>query len=376
MVEPVDDIDQIQQRFAAFVETTRRRAPLYATLADRLATEPERARVLLSAASHQRVPVLFFAAVHMSLMADPDHRLCAHYPSLGGQSPSDRAERNAAWEALVDLLDRRKDELEAMIGQRRVQTNEVGRGAVLRTALATLPADRPIRLIELGAAAGINLALDRFRFEYSGDAEVDAPAGLTIGCEVRGVQPPIGPIATVTDRIGIDSMPIDLDRAEDRRWLRACVWADETERLERLDRAIDVARTVPIRVHNHDLRDDLTGTLRNLIGSDAESTTVVITSWVLAYLDDDEQRRVLDALDEIGRSAEHVKWVCFEHADSVPILAEFSPQVDRADPASALVMTDWMSGVRATNYLARCHPHGHWIEWFDTARDVLGASRT
>lgn len=371
---PVDDIDQIQQRFASFVETTRRRAPLYAMLAGRIAAEPERARVLLSAPRHQRMPVLFFAAIHMSLMADPDHRLSAHYASLGGRTPNDRDRHDLAWTSFIDLLDRRSEQLEATIAERQVQTNEVGRCAVLRAALATLPVDRPIRLVDLGAAAGLNLALDRYRIEYTDVGETGAADDLTIACEVRsGTPPPTGPIATITDRIGLDASPIDLARAEDRQWLRACVWADETERLSRLDRAIAVARREPITIERHDLRDGPFATLQRVIDDQLDTTAVVMNSWVLAYLDDIEQQRVIDALDALGRHTGRLVWVCFESVESVPGLAQLTPGMNRSDPASVLVMSDWASGTRSSRLLARCHPHGHWIEWFDPAGAEHGA---
>lgn len=363
---PVDDIDRIQRRFAAFVETSRRRAPLYSLLSARIASEPEHGRLLLSAARPQQLPVLYFAAIHMSLMADPDHRLSDHYASLGGQTPNDRLGDDQAWASLVDLLDRRGEQLEATIAERQVQTNEVGRCAVLRAALATLSVDRPIRLVDLGAAAGLNLALDRYRIDYTGVGQLDAADGLSIACEVRSGSPPTGPIATITDRIGIDSAPIDLADTDDRRWLRACVWADETARLSRLDRAIEVARQDPIAIERFDLRDDLFTTLQHVIEGQLDTTVVVMNSWVLAYLDETEQRRVIDALDALGRHTGRLVWVCFESVESVPGLARLAPEMNRSDPASVLVMSDWRSGSRSTRLLARCHPHGHWMEWFDS----------
>jgi hypothetical protein len=42
----------------------------------------------------------------------------------------------------------------------------------------------------------------------------------------------------VVGRFGLDERPLDVARADDARWLHACVWPGETERLHRLDAAI------------------------------------------------------------------------------------------------------------------------------------------
>ena len=43
-------------------------------------------------------------------------------------------------------------------------------------------------------------------------------------------------------RIGLERNPVDLEDADDRDWLRALVWPDHTQRLDRLDRAIALFR--------------------------------------------------------------------------------------------------------------------------------------
>jgi hypothetical protein len=42
----------------------------------------------------------------------------------------------------------------------------------------------------------------------------------------------------VLSRTGLDLAPRSIARARDRLWLKACVWADDVERLARLDRAM------------------------------------------------------------------------------------------------------------------------------------------
>ena len=52
--------------------------------------------------------------------------------------------------------------------------------------------------------------------------------------------------------MGLELHPVDLLRVEDRDWLRALVWPDQPQRLERLDRAIAVFRDHPPTIRGGD----------------------------------------------------------------------------------------------------------------------------
>src|SRR4029077_12761115 len=89
--------------------------------------------------------------------------LARHYPSTGGDGDPE-----AAWPAFRTALDLHRDEISALVA-RPCQTNEVGRSAALvggflevahRTGL-------PLRILEIGASAGLNLRWDRYRYESS-----------------------------------------------------------------------------------------------------------------------------------------------------------------------------------------------------------------
>lgn len=364
MVVPVDDLEQIKARFIDFARTAHRRAPLYAILAARGADEPDSLRSLLVAGLRQRTPVLFFAAVHLSLLRDPDHRLATHFATLGGRSPRDRNESDEAWADFIDLIRHRRDDIESTICSRRVQTNEIGRCALFRPALATLPSHQPIQLIELGAAAGLNLALDRYRMRYSPGGDHGPTSGIDLECDVSGEQPALDPIPAIAERVGLDDAPLDLNSTPDRMWLRACVWADQPERLERLEQAIEISSALSITMHRRDLRRDPLDALRTVLHTPADIPAVIITSWTLAYLDDVAQRRVIAAIDEVGRCRDGLTWISLEHLQEVPALREMSPAIPADERASSLQLTHWESGVRTTHLLARCHPHGNWMEWF------------
>ena len=115
------------------------------------------------------------------------------------------------------------------IRERYVQTNETARAVAWLWPAGLAGGSeraRPIALVELGCAAGLNLVADGM------------PAPWT---DARGAKLPVVERPEIVARIGIDRRPVRLDATEER-FLRACIWAGETERLERFDAAVAAFR--------------------------------------------------------------------------------------------------------------------------------------
>jgi len=49
----------------------------------------------------------------------------------------------------------------------------------------------------------------------------------------------------VVARVGVDLDPVDVTDADDARWLRACLWPDQPERVARLEAEMALAATAP-----------------------------------------------------------------------------------------------------------------------------------
>lgn len=223
------------------------------------------------------------AVVHLLARTGRAPAVADHLPTCGA-SPANRPTPQLACE-VVAALSTNADELAAGLA-RIPQTNDPGRSIPLRAVLTRV--GLPVRLVELGTSAGLNLRADLL----AGD-----PA-----CEA-------GRIPTVVERLGCDLDPIDPTTTAGRDRLHSYVWVDHTERARALDHAIDVAARTPATVMTTDIADTA-ATLSVQPGT----ATVVWHSLVWGYLARPTRTRVLDALAAVGATAQphavlvHASW--------------------------------------------------------------------
>lgn len=103
-----------------------------------------------------------------------------------------------------------------------------------------------IRLLEPGASAGLNLLVDRFRFETSGWSYDPADSPLVLRDGIQGVVSPQR--FSVVSRRGCDLEPVDAATSEGRLRLTSFVWPFHIDRHERLKAALTVAAAHPVEV--------------------------------------------------------------------------------------------------------------------------------
>ena len=195
------------------------------------------------------VPQLrLLAALHYLVLSGWAAELAAFYPSAGGDRPP-----ADVWPAASAAIAKHFDTIRARLG-RTVQTNEPGRSAVLFAGLLWLTArhQRPIRLLEVGASAGLNLLADRYAYRV-GDQELGAP-----GSPLRFVDPWVPPppidlgaaaaALRIVARAGCDVAPLDPRVPDDQLTLLSYIWPDELPRIDRLRAALSVAArdSVPV----------------------------------------------------------------------------------------------------------------------------------
>ncbi len=163
-----------------------------------------------------------------------------------------------------------------------------------RTGVETLD------LIELGSSAGLNLVWERYRYHYAEGSWGPDGARLELTGEERRPVPAdlLRERPHVRHRCGVDIAPFDLTRPEDALLMKSFVWADQTARLERLDRAVETLRSDPPQLERADVVERLPDLLaeRKLGG-----LTVVFATAVIGYIGEAGWDRVRAALETAGR---------------------------------------------------------------------------
>ena len=246
------------------------------------AAEPGEAAVVLR----------FLAGVHRLVLEGSAPALSDFYRSVGGTRPA-----SEAWPAFRTVVEEHAAGLREATAS-PCQTNEVGRAAALLPGLLAVAraAGGPLRLLEAGCSAGLNLRLDHFHYGTWGPP--DSPVRLADLYAAGSPAPPPARLE-VGERAGCDLDPIDPGTEAGATRLAAFTWPTQPGRLERLRGAIRLARSVPAGVERGDavdwLGERLTGRVR--------ATTVVYHSVFLQYLPEARRRGFERLLAAAGRAA-------------------------------------------------------------------------
>ena len=321
-------------------------SPLYERLALAIAEDAEMLALAALARAEQPQANILFGAVHALLLSGAQHPLTEYYRSCGGARPAD----DGAYPAFKSFVDREREHIEPIIKTRVTNTNEVGRSALLYLAYDFIARETgvPLNIIEIGPSAGLNLNWLRYGYRYTGEHGAaltrNEEAALILCSELRGRrQPVLAPKLPEVDWIvGLELNPVDLSAPQERLWLRALVWPERLDRMKRLDAALAIAAQCPPRI----LRGDAAGDLSMLIdGMPAGPLTIAHT--LVTYQFD---RQALDALESVLRQASGERAVY-----------EVGVEWDGSSYPISLIRRH--AGKAQGVALARCDPHGGWIEW-------------
>ncbi len=262
------------------------------------------------------LPLRFLGAIHWLVLAGQAPRLARHYPSAGGSPGPGLVDDFLATVAGC------RDEIEARI-HRGVQTNEVGRSPALVggfVEVARRSSGLPLRLLEVGASAGLNLHWDHYFYD-TGSSQLGDPGSPVRFVGVwQGDAPRLDDVPVeVAERAGCDRLPIDVTTVEGRRTLRSYIWPDEVARLDRLDAACAVAARVPAPVEAADLGEWVE---RKLASPAPGVATVVFHSIVWQYVSRPARDRMRGALRRAGSAATPdapVAWLRMEPTGRAPV---------------------------------------------------------
>jgi hypothetical protein len=343
MTEPsVRQAFRIQEQYCREMD-----APMYARLCGALATHLSRAtavgaRVLDWAGEPTRdaLPLRLTGGLHALVRSGADDGLAAVFAgeitdeAAIGAAVEEALARHAA--AVLPWLDGPP------------QTNEPGRsGALIVGLLAVARAFGPkVELLEIGSSGGLNLLIDRFRFDLGGVTLGPDAAPITIRPEWRGEPPAATPLEIVGVR-GCDVAPADVTDAAVAARLAGYVWPEMPERMDRLEHAITMVRATPVRLERADAADWVEARLAE---PQADGVTrVLMHSAVWQYLPDAVAERIRAAMAAAGARAT---------ADRP--LAWLAMEPDRATAEQVVSVRCW-PGADTREVVATAHAHAAWV---------------
>ena len=271
-------------------------------------------------------------------------------PALADIYTKPDSDPEAAWDEFRAVLGRNTEQLRELV-QLPVQTNEVGRSSALLLGFLQVATETglPLRLLEVGASAGLNLRWDSYRYKADGFEWGPMDSLLTVDFELLGGRFPSESQIRVNERRGCDAAPLDPTLPADRVTLFAYIWPDRPERVERMRAALELAASHPVTV---DRERAAPWTERRLAEAKSGEATVLYHSLVSQYLDEEELRAFHGQIEDASRRASDeapLAWLRMEYAG------------DRAE----LRLTTWPGG--EDRLLARVGYHGTPVEVLDSA---------
>ena len=222
------------------------------------------------------------------------------------------------------------------------QTNETRRAIILLPGFLKLAArfGLPMHLLELGASAGLNQAWDRFNYQTDGWTR-KGDSDVVIRTDWRAPVPDhldVNPV--IASRAACDLNPIDVSDLDQVLRLKSYTWADQQDRLDRLDAAIRLAQSQRVQVEQADALEWMTDRLSTRSGS---GLTVIYHSVFLIYPPRDVIAAIMRTIENAGARATEdapLAWLCYE--------SEALFGGDRASPRMRARLQTWPGGAVET----------------------------
>jgi len=275
-------------------------------------------------------PLLLLAALRDDALAEGTRHplweaIGADRPRPEGLAPatlSEALERDRLWESLRT---------------RHVQTNETSRAVAWlwpATLLASVAPGRALDLFDIGASAGLNLVADLLEPVW------EREGGATLA---------VAPLPEIGSRTGFDLRPLDVLDPADERWLRACVWPGQPERLAQLEAAIAAFRRLAAAGAAPRLERSAARDIPRALAATGKSLAIAFQTVVRDFLAEDERVAYETGMvDWLSASPPRIAiWVQLE--------LEASAETELPFGLTARVATG--DGATEPIPLARCGPH-------------------
>jgi hypothetical protein len=314
-------------------------SPLYAHLVEVVAADEELMRILHRIEHLPHVNLLLGSVQYLLLRGNDDHLTNWYASVVDDPFPVDEVDP-----VFRAFLLEHEEEIVALANTHYTQTNECRRCIALLPAVMTSPFDR-FHLVEIGTSAGLNLALDRYHYDF-GDLEWGPGSLVVLEGEWRGERIPLREIE-VLSRTGLDLNPILPGDIEAQQWLDALIWPEQRDRRARLRDAMKLVSNLDVEMVTGDALETLPGVLDRLPPGEP---AVVMNAFTFGQLSLEGR----DHVEEISDAARATRPV---HRVSLELLAN-------ADEWARISIADYGALVQ----IGQAHPHGEWVELWDQAR--------
>jgi len=310
-------------------------SPLYHHLAELIASDTELMQVL-NRIEHTPNTNVLFAGAQFLMKKGVGEDLAIFYPNFT-EDVAPLPDIDVPFKAFV----LENEETLVEIGRTRyTQTNECRRCVALLPGIWETPVDQ-FHLVDVGCSAGLNLALDRYGYRWSGLAwGTDSP--LTLESELRGRVPAMRELE-ILSRTGLDLNPVDPGDLDDRLWLWSLIWPEQHGRRGRLVAALDLIGDTPIDFVSGNATQSLDGVLERLPEGEP---AIVMNSFAMNQFSP-EMRVELEAVVGGHRANREIHRISFE--------------VYNSPNEWASLQVDLGSGFEI---VGEAHIHGEWLDLY------------
>ena len=321
-------------------------SPLYYFLANEISKDEELLNIASFCKQRQPMPNLFLASVHYLLINNPSRELANYYPSI-----TKDYRLNLPFKLFKEFCINNKEEIIELEQTKIVQTNALNRCAYLMPILSSLFNSTEINIIDIGTSAGLTLNLDKYEYHYN-NRITKGESAVKIRSEIRsGELPKFESIINIKNKIGIDQNPLDVKIEENANWLKALIWADITERVEKIEQAISIAQQENIQ---YEKAKSIFEFEQIILDQDNDIPLVVFHTHTLYQFTPEERKEFWNLMDAVGSKR-----------DLVYLATEYSKVLDRNYGIDGVIveLTDYQKGAKSRRLIAETNGHANWIKW-------------
>ncbi|WP_168714075.1 DUF2332 domain-containing protein [Streptomyces sp. A1136] len=339
---------------AQLAETFRRFAdqqcaglsPLYATLSHAVARSNDLLDLAARTRPGQPAPNLLLGGIHHILRRGVQHPLAPYFTG------HEHLDADHADSLLADFCRRHRARIERIISTRSVQTNEPGRCAVLLPAFAALQQqldERSIRIVDVGASAGLNLLWNRYTYDYGGQRLTlpDSDPATVLACDIRGGTPPLSiDAARFVRPVGIELHPVDVTDTEATEWLVSLTWPEQTARMRTLNAALALASRTPPTILAGPAEEHLADVVAE---TPIDQHLVFVFSWSIYQIFGSPGGR-----DRLAATLADLSQQRPIHEISIGHFGHDTPR---------MIMASYDAGISRSDVVAHCDVYGNWLDW-------------